>query len=114
MFRIVKSPDMDSDEFVDSMLSRAAKGLPPRAGTPEETHPLIHEGISVYDTPQKAAATARRLRSAGRGVGDYVAELLLAENTDVLYLPWGPRGHLTVWGDPIKLAESAVDTIPID
>jgi hypothetical protein len=109
VFRIVRTDNRGADEFVESFMSRAALDLPPRKGTPEDTHPLIRKGISVYDTRDAAEATARRFPAIGR----FVAELRLTRDMGVRILRWGPRGHLTVWCDPFKLRDAVVDTIPV-
>lgn len=85
VFRIVRTPDAATAELVASFMSRAALGLPPRPGTPEEMHPLISEGISVYETRDAAVETARRVRARGRGLGDFVAELRLTPDLEVRY-----------------------------
>jgi hypothetical protein len=114
VFRVTRSDDHSSTEFLDSFRSRADLGLPPRSGTPEQTHPQINEGISVYETKEAAAETARRVRRIGRDIGGYVTELHLDHTAGASYLRWGPRGHLTVWGDSLKLAQMATDTIAIE
>ena len=114
VFRVVKSDLRDSAAFVDSFKSRFELGLPPRLGTPEEAHPLIHQGISVYERQEAAVETARRVRRVGRDIGGFVAELHLSPRTGVRILRWGARGHLTVWGEPLMLSQSTVDTIAIE
>jgi hypothetical protein len=114
VFRVVRSTDRLSEAFIDSFKSRAELGLPPRPGTPEAAHPLIHEGISVYESYEAAAETARRVRRIGRDIGGYVAELHIEAGTGVRFLRWGPRGHLTIWADSLMLSQSAVDTLPLD
>jgi hypothetical protein len=114
VFRITRTDDHDSVDFADSFRSRAELGLPPRPGTPEQTHPQIHDGISVYDTREAATATARAVRRAGRDIGGYVTQLRLDPTTGASYFRWGARGHLTLWADPLMLIETATDTISIE
>lgn len=108
VFRIVRTGDLSAEEFSDSFRSHAELGIPPRG--PETTHPSIYDGISVYDTAEAAVATAQKFPRIGR----YVAEMHLRAESGARYLRWGVRGHLTVWGDPIKLAETTVGTISVD
>jgi hypothetical protein len=107
VFRIVRNADMDAPEFVDSFRSHAELGLPPRRRSPEEDHPLLHEGVSVFESRQAAIETARRFPR----IGNYVAELRIKPDSEIRYLRWGARGHLTLWGDAVKLALTAVDTM---
>jgi hypothetical protein len=109
VFRIVRCADLDAPEFADSFRSHAELGLPPRPGSPAASHPLIHEGISVFESQEAAVETARRFPR----IGDYVAELRIKPDPGIRYLRWGAKGHLTLWGAPIKLALTAVDTIPV-
>jgi hypothetical protein len=107
VFRIVRNADLNALEFVQSFRSHAELGLPPRPGSPELTHPLIYQGISVYESREAAVETARRFPQ----IGGYVAELLISPDSGVRYLRWGARGHLTLWGEAVKLALTAVDTM---
>lgn len=107
VFRIVRTPDVAARGYVDSFRSHAELGIPPRG--PEETHPLVYKGVSAFDTPERAAETARRFPR----IGKHIARLRIRRG-DALYFFWGARGHLTLWGDPIKLSETTVDTIPVD
>jgi hypothetical protein len=113
VFHVTRTDDHASQEFADSFLSHSQLGLPPRGQSPEETHPLIYEGISAFDTKEAAIETAKRVRRAGGDIGGFVTEIRLNHALGAKYLRWGARGHLTLWCDPLKLAQSAVDTIPI-
>jgi hypothetical protein len=108
VFRIVRTGDMTSPEFEDSFRSHAELGLPPRGA--EISHPVIYEGISVYESRDAAIATARTYPR----IGSHVAELRLRWESGVSYLRWGARGHLTLWGDPLKISQTAVDTIAVE
>jgi hypothetical protein len=114
VYRVVRTDQRGTPEFVDSFKSRAELGLPPRRNTPEAAHPLIHQGISVYERREAAIETARHIRRIGRDIGGYVAEMLIPSGVCVRYLRWGARGHLTLWAEPLMLSELSVDTIPID
>ena len=108
VYRIVQTDDPGSSEFIDSFRPRSERGLPPRAGTPEEKHPSLAEGISVYLTRHKAAKTARATRYR---LGSFTAEVRLRANMGAEIAIWGSRGHLTVWGDPLILASAAADIV---
>jgi hypothetical protein len=108
VFRVVRTDDKEAPEFLESFRSHAELGLPPRSA--EETHPLIHKGISVFDSCEAAVETARRYPK----IGSHVAQLRLTGESGVRYWRWGARGHLTLWGDSLKLVDAVVDTIPID
>lgn len=107
VFRIVKDPDPEAPGYVESFKSHAELDLPPRG--PELSHPLVYEGISAYDTADAAAETARKYPV----LGSHVAELHVGPGTEARYFWWGARGHLTLWGEPLKLAGATVDTIPV-
>lgn len=107
VYRIVREPDPGSPAYADSFRSHAELGLPPRG--PEQSHPLVYEGISVFESREAAVETARKFPV----IGSYVAELLVAAETGARFFRWGANGHLTLWGDPLKLAGATVDTIPV-
>ena len=106
VYRIVKSDDRDSQAFLDSFKSHAELGLRPRG--PEAMYPLIHRGLSAYDSVEAAVETARRFTA----IGDHVAELRIGSGSGVSYYYWGPSGHLTLWGDALMVSQTAVGTIP--
>jgi hypothetical protein len=108
VFRIVRIGDVEDPAFVDSFRSHAELGLPPRG--PEAVHEVIYEGVSVFETREAATETARKWPQ----IGQYVAELRLTHETGVLYLRWGPSGHLTLWADALTLTGTAVDTMPVE
>jgi hypothetical protein len=112
VFRVVRSDDPKRPEFVDSFKSHAELGARPRGV--EVSHPAIYRGISAFDRREVARETALRVQAAGHSIGDYVAALPLdrVEGAAYYYF-WGARGHLTVWGDAIKLSQAAVDIFPI-
>lgn len=107
VFRVVQEPDPASSAYVDSFRSHADLDLPPRG--PELSHPLVYEGISVFDAVEAATETARKFPR----LGGHVAKLRIDANTDVRYFRWGAHGHLSLWGDPLKLAGATVDTMPV-
>jgi len=108
VYRVVASPDRTDEEFIDSFRSSHARGLPPRTGSPEERFGLIHTGISCFETRRQAEKVAIRW-----GLGDHVAEVQLAPDEGICVAEWGSRGHMTVWGDPVKLADMTVDVVAV-
>ena len=108
VYRVVESDDPASGDFLDSFRSSYELGLPPRRSSPEERFRAIHMGISCFSTARQAEKVAVRW-----GLGDYVAELLLPGDRGFRLARWGSRGHMTVWGDPVKLSEATVDIVRI-
>jgi hypothetical protein len=113
VYRVVRTADQVSPEFVDDFRSRSELGLPPRRNTPEDVHPQVHEGISVFRSREALTRVIMTARRAGRDLGGYVAELQLTADVGVTYHEWGSPGHLTLWGDAVKLSEAVVDTIEV-
>jgi hypothetical protein len=108
VYRVVRTDDRESPDFIDSFRSHSELGLPPRSL--EVTHPQVFEGVSVWDTRKAAIETARCYPK----LGNYVAELRLTRDTGVTYYRWRPRGHLTIWADALNLVNYVVDTICVD
>ena len=106
--RIVRFPDSNAEEYADSFKSHAELGLPPTGI--EQAHPLIYTGISAYRSQTAAKRTAR----AYPAIGQYVAKLRITAIDDVRFYRWGHATHLTLWGDPLKLASTTIDIVPID
>jgi len=109
VYRVVVTDVRDCDQFVDCFRSHAELGIPPRRNSPEIVNPAIYHGTSMQDRPDRAAASA----IAYPRLGDFVAEVRLDEVAGATYWFWGPPGHLTVWGDAVKLAEATVDILSV-
>ena len=114
LFRAVPTDDRDSPEFTRAFRSRLELQLPPRGGTPEHRFRALASGISVRDSGEALVASVRHFRKKGRELGPYAARLRLVGGQGFSTARWGARYHLTVWGDPVKLAQSAVDIFYID
>ena len=69
----------------------------------------MYDGISVFETAEAAIETARLFPR----IGSYVAELHVGADTGVRYFWWGANGHLTLWGEPLTLAGTTVDIVPV-
>lgn len=109
VYRAVATDDRNSDAYLESFKSSHELGIPPRPSSPEERFRIIHMGISCFSTHRQAEKVARRW-----GFADYVAELHLPPDEGYSYARWGSRGHMTVWGDPVKLSETPVDIVRIE
>ena len=114
VFRLTVTDDREDPAFQDSFRSRYDLDLPPRRSTPEEEHAALLMGISVFRRQEQAMKTARKVRIARRDIGGYVARLLLVPEIGLNIADTGSRGHLTIWGDAVKLAASVVDIVPIE
>ena len=114
IYRAVKTGDIDDVETLQAgFRSTAARGLPPRRNSVQETTPFVYEGVSAYDSREVAIAHARARRDIGKPIGSFVAALTLNPGEGFRYAYWGDDGHLTVVGDPIKLQQAVVEIVPI-
>lgn len=89
LYRIIARSTAQSDDFAANL----AKCLPMRGA--ELQDPALWAGLSMYDTPEEAARTARRFH--GR-LGKYIAQLQLPTDRDprLLVRPTLRPGHFTV------------------
>lgn len=94
--------------LADSMLSNLARGRPPRLI--ESDHPELHAGISAYLTALAASNQAQRWPKLGR----FVAEMRVTSATGCEVNCWGENEHLTIWGDPLKLADAVTDILSVE
>ena len=120
VYRLVHVSEPADPALAEDMKSNAAKGKPPSGR--EVRQPAVHRGLSVYKSHNQAAALRRRIadRLIARGsnqpvrIGDYVARLVLSgpgigyEDRDE------PDGHLTIWGEPSRLAGAVADISPAE
>jgi hypothetical protein len=102
VYRIVMTGDRGSPLLADSLRSHYERGRPPRGA--EFRAAVIHMGLSVYLSDLSARATAHRYPQ----IGTFIAELRLRGERGFNYAATGQPGHLTIWGDPIKLQEAIV------
>lgn len=82
--------------------------MPPRRGSPEERFCLIHNGVSFFRTRRQAEKVAMKYE-----LGDYIAEVHLQPDQGICLAEWGSRGHVTAWGDAVKLACMTADIVPV-
>lgn len=98
-FRVVREDPPALRDF----LSNAAQGK--TLGSSDPVLQRRWEGISVFDTRERAQQTARRRPDLGR----YIAELWLTEGMSISYERTGnTRGHYTLWGDPESIRQCVV------
>jgi hypothetical protein len=100
VFRIVRSEVEDDPALENSFRSHYELAWKPRG--PERSSAVLHMGISVHVNSADAEGTARRFRK----IGGYVAQLVLRPGNGFNYAHTAQPGHLTVWGDPLKLCAS--------
>ena len=104
IFRGVHVSDPDDPALASSFRSHYELQLPPRKW--EKELAIVHMGVSFFND----AAQVRRLcRSFPKTVGEYVARVELVSNEGVNFALTAAKGHLTVWGDPVTLAQRVVE-----
>jgi hypothetical protein len=103
VWRIVRSDSSEDPVFLNSLRSSYEMERPPRGV--ELSASVIHRGISVFYEVGRARATAQRWPK----LGDYIARIQLHPGNGFNYAVTGQPGHLTLWGDPVKLSEATVD-----
>lgn len=107
VWRIVKTDERGDPAFLDSLRSNYDLGRPPRRR--EEHWSIVHMGISTFSDPRAAAGTARKWPV----IGEWVAQIALTHGQGFNVAHTGMPGHLTLWGDPIKLLEAVVDIVAV-
>jgi hypothetical protein len=103
VFRIVHSGDTNGIVFLDSLRSHYELSEEPRKV--ERRWTIMHMGISVYKTSERAIETALTWPQLGR----HIARLELCPAMGFNYAHTGHAGHLTLWADPVKLRDVATD-----
>ena len=114
VFRLTRTDDDGSPEWIDSFRSRRELGLPPRPRTAEEAHNELMDGISVSRDKEKLRKDAVRVRRRKPHLGGAIAKLRLKPDREIRVAEWGPPGHLTIWAPPERLAGAVVDTLAIE
>jgi hypothetical protein len=107
-YRIVRSDEPDDPLFLNSFRSNYELSREPRKVERRAT--VIHMGVSMYLKPEVAHGTARRFAK----LGNYVATLDMRAGLGINAAETGHPLHLTVWGDPIKLAQIVIDIRPVE
>lgn len=99
VFRIVRAGHIANPDFLDSFRSHYELSEEPRRV--ERRWTIMHMGISVYRTSERAIETALTWPR----LGHYIARLELRPEMGFNYAHTGHAGHLTLWADPVKLRE---------
>jgi hypothetical protein len=102
-YRIVRT----DPPIVDDFLPYEARGGKP----PDEPYlRRLWQGVSVYDTANRARNRALKQPHLGR----YIAELRIAWGSGIHAERTGHRrGHHTLWGEPAALLASVVAVVPL-
>jgi hypothetical protein len=103
VFRIVRSGNTEDPVFLNSLRSHYELSKEPRKV--ERRWTIMHMGISVYWTSERATETALTWPK----LGCYIACLELSPDMGFNYAHTGHAGHLTLWADPVKLRDVATD-----
>ena len=106
VFRIVHAGG-DAAQLLDSLRSHYELSQPPRKVERESA--VLHMGISVFIDRDSAEGLARRWSK----LGDHTARIHLRHGQGFNYADTGSPGHLTLWGDPVKLREAIADIEPV-
>jgi hypothetical protein len=114
VFRLTRTDDHDSPEWLKSFRSRRALGLPPRPRTEEAANALLMDGVSVSRDEAKLRKDALRVRKRKPHLGGALAKLRIRPDPGIRIAEWGPPGHLTIWAPAERLASAVVDTLPIE
>lgn len=105
LYRVVCAEEALERAFV----SNHAKGARPRG--PELESTLIHRGVSMYVTRERAANRAQTFPN----IGDCLAEVALPAGATTNVAPTGRDAeHVTVWADPATLAACVTRILPIE
>jgi hypothetical protein len=104
-YRVVRRDPPHMQDFT----SNRDKGLPPRG--PEVDDRSLWEGISVYDSRDRAERQALRY-----SLGDYIAVLHVddSERGGVTFKKTlADLHHFTVWGEPAVLVARVQEVLPV-
>ena len=99
----MRSGNTNDPAFLNSLRSHYELSKEPRRV--ERRWTVMHMGISAYWTSERASETALTWPK----LGDYIARLQLHPSMGFNYAHTGHAGHLTLWGDPVKLCDVATD-----
>lgn len=104
-FRIVHT---NPPGWLDFASHRVKKGTP-RADLPAELR-RIWDGVSVYDTEERARRLAKRRRYLGR----FIAEVQIIDGGPIRYeKTTDDPHHYTLWADPDEIWQSVVRVAPV-
>ena len=109
VFRVVKVSSIADPALADSFRSHFELKRPPRKI--EATFIVVHMGVSCW----RSEEGARKLATSYPTIGAHVARLEIegGKGFNASSSVLGGSQHLTVWGDPIKLAAVVTDVVPV-
>jgi hypothetical protein len=107
VFRVVKTDDRDDPAFIESFMSHYELGRPPRRL--EIGFTVIYMGVSCWRSRNGAVGLAQAFPK----IGAHVARLELRQGNGFNVAATSGQDHLTVWGDPVKLAGAVADVTPV-
>jgi hypothetical protein len=108
LYRIVKSGDATDEEFDRSFRSSYELGNPPRHV--ENRLAVVHMGLSMYETINRAQRTAR----AWPKIGGWIARVDLVPGQGFCGARTGQPGHWTIWGRPDQLIRAVADIVRVE
>ena len=88
-------------------MSFAARGLRPRRPDPEVER--LWDGLSMYDTEERARQKARQLPY----LGTYLARVAIPTAAIRIERTLASPGHYTVWGKPSDLLGWVTEVVPV-
>lgn len=100
---VITNPPTERD-----MLSQQALGRPLHSNKPELRRAF--DGVSVFDSEQRARETAQRRPWQGSG---FIAELHIPEGSAIRREKTFGQGHYTLWGDAAILLSYVVRVVPV-
>jgi hypothetical protein len=109
-FRTVRVGEIGHPDLWKSFRSHYEEGLEPRYQ--QTQHAALHFAVSFWRDREVALALAKRFPNHG----NYLAQVLLRASQGFNFLDqsaeYNPK-HLTIWGQPARLAKAVVAIIPI-
>lgn len=106
VYRVVRSGNKEDPVLVNSLRSHYELGHEP----PGPVRPAaLSMGLSTYLAIDSARDTATKWPQ----IGSYVAKLALKEGKGFNWAMTIHPQHITVWGDPVKLAAAVVDIVEV-
>ncbi len=117
VFRFVRPRRVEDPGLIDDFLSDQAAGKPKRGRALRI--PELWDGLSCFRTLDLARARWSDIAelASRRGqtprVGSFIAEVALSPDSGFAYEDLGhDDGHMTVWGEPARLASAASQIHP--
>lgn len=109
-YRIVSCASVDDETLVESFKSNCDRGIPLRKNSAEASYRMVWQGVSMFATFDRASSAAQTFPK----LGSYVASVDLQPGMGFSYALWGSTGHMSVWGDPARLAGQVADIVVLE